>query len=175
VIRLQWIPLTLTLLCLDPAYAGNVKVQAGQGANFAAYHTYRWLPTKALTRSGIVEGDPTITPVIKGAINRALQQRGFREVEGQADIEVATLAFKEAVPQVEDIFFAGAVNWGFGTPILTTGRYNHEGTLLVNLIDTATKTSAWAAMATGTYDKPSQLEGKVNKAVTAMFKKYPKR
>ena len=41
----------------------------------------------------------------------------------------------------------------YGTPIATMGRYNHEGTLIVNLIDTRTKKSAWVALVKETIDR----------------------
>jgi hypothetical protein len=57
--------------------------------------------------------------------------------------------------------------------VATVGRYNKEGSLGVALIDTSTKKTVWMAMATKSYGKQSQLEGKVNKAVADMFSKYP--
>jgi hypothetical protein len=44
---------------------------------------------------------------------------------------------------------------------------------VINLIDSATKTSAWAALSTNSYTDVNKLEGPVNKAVSDIFKKYP--
>lgn len=54
------------------------------------------------------------------------------------------------------------------------GRYNKEGTLAINLIDTRTKQSAWVAMATDSLaNKPGSGAKKIPGATAAMFRKYP--
>jgi hypothetical protein len=62
-------------------------------------------------------------------------------------------------------------------PVLSTvasvGRYNKEGTIVVNLIDSAKKSSAWAALSTSSYGDVNKLGGTIDKAVSNMFKKYP--
>lgn len=59
------------------------------------------------------------------------------------------------------------------SPIASIGRYNKEGTIVVNLIDAMTKTSAWIALATSSYSDVNNLSGPINKAVSDIFKKYP--
>ncbi len=73
-----------------------------------------------------------------------------------ADLEVQVFILTESIPQLEAIIFtsymAGVINQGevtsqsTGGPIATMGRYNKEGALYINLIDTKTQKSAWLAM-----------------------------
>jgi hypothetical protein len=54
------------------------------------------------------------------------------------------------------------------------GRYNREGTLVVNLIDTRTKKSAWVGMVQESIDnKPGAGRKKLPSAAAKLFKKYP--
>ena len=153
--------------------AGKVRVEIGAGADFARYKTYQWLPPKVLMSSGVVENEPVIGPAMKDAINRQLSDKGLREVAEGGDLQVSALALREAIPQLEAVVFGGP-EMMYAEPIATMGRYNHEGTLVVNLIDTRTKKSAWLGMAKETIDRG---EGtglkKLPAAAAKLFKKYP--
>lgn len=113
----------------------------------ARYKTDEWLPPRILASSGIVEGDSEVTPLIKSAVNRELQARGFGEVPSGRDLQVKTFALAESGPQVEAAVFPGNLAIDFATPMATIGRYNREGTLVVNLTDPRTRKAAWAGMA----------------------------
>jgi hypothetical protein len=65
-----------------------------------------------------------------------------------------------------------AVDWGINVQAM--GRYNREGTLVVNLIDRQKNKSAWAGMITETIsNKPGAGIGKIPKAAEKLFSKYP--
>jgi hypothetical protein len=153
--------------------AGKVRVEIGTGADFARYKTYQWLPPKVLMSSGVVENEPVIGPAMKDAINHELSAKGLREVAEGGDLQVSALALREAIPQLEAVVFGGP-DMMYGEPIATMGRYNHEGTLVINLIDTRTKKSAWLGMAKETIDR-GQGTGlkKIPVAAAKLFKKYP--
>jgi hypothetical protein len=75
---------------------------------------------------------------------------------------------------MEAILFPGGMAFDYATPIGTVGRYNREGTLVVNLIDSRTKKSAWAGLARETIDNhPGAGKEKVAKATARLFKKCP--
>ena len=153
----------------EHCYAGKARVEVQPGADFARYKTYRWLPPKVLTSSGVVENHPVLGPLIKDAINRQLAEKGLREVAEGGDLEVSALALRESIPQLEAVVFGGP-NMMYGTPIATMGRYNHEGTLIVNLIDTRTKKSAWVGYGEGDHrsrrrDRPEEAPRRRGEAV----------
>jgi hypothetical protein len=165
------------LLAIGPmtgvAFAGKVRAEVIRGAEFDRYKTYQWLPTKVLTSTGVVENHPVIGPAMKEAINAQLVAKGLREVAEGGDLEVSALALRESIPQLEAVVFGGP-NMMYGTPVATMGRYNQEGTLVVNLIDTRRKKSAWVGMVKQTIDSG---EGtglkKLPGAAEKLFKKYP--
>jgi hypothetical protein len=164
----------LSSLLLMPCFAGKPKTAVGAGVDIKSYKTYRWLPVKALTKTGLVEDDPGVTPLVKAAINEELTARGFQEVREGADLEVVTLLLTVSVPQLEAVIFQGGIPMTFGTPLASMGRYNREGTLAINLIDTRTKKFAWAGIVTEDID--SGTGGglkKIAPAARKLFSKFP--
>jgi hypothetical protein len=156
--------------------AGDVKTFVGRTANFSEYQTYTWLPTKILAPTGIVENDPVIGPAVRSAVNAELTARGLKEVPQGGDLQVSTIVLSSSSPQVEAIIFGGDyAQPDFGTPIGTIGRYNKEGTLAVNLIDSRTKKSAWAGMVTRSIDSgpAGSNTKKIAPAANKLFKKFP--
>ncbi len=168
----------LSILCAaicGPCFGRNVQTATGTNIDMSRYKTYQWLPPKVLTKTGVVENDPVVAPAIKAAVNRELAAKGLKEVAEGGDLLVSALALRSASPQLEAVLFpVTAVNLDFSTPIATMGRYNHEGTLAVNLIDAKTQKFAWFGMATESIDnKPGAGVKKLPKAAAAIFKKYP--
>ena len=161
------------VLLLPLSHGAKMRTAAGPGADFARYKTYQWLPVRVLTSTGVVEDDPVFTPLVKDAINRQLQQRGMTEVTEGGDLQVSAGILNTYVPQLEAVIFAGP-SMMYSTPIANMGRYNREGTLVVNLIDTTTKKSAWAGIINENIDnKPGAGQKKIAPAAAKLFKKYP--
>ena len=175
--RASQLPVAFVAACLIPlCFAGNVQVWMEKGANLSQYKTYEWLPPKILTSKGVVEDDPEFAPLIKAAVNRQLNGKGLKEVAQGGELQVSTLALAQSIPQLEALIFANPGTPDvFTAPIATVGRYNREGTLVVNLIDTKTQKSAWCGMAKETIDnKPGAGKKKIDSAAAKLFKKYPK-
>ncbi len=159
---------------LPPCFAAKVRAEVRPGADFARYKTYQWLPPRVLTKTGTVENDPVLTPAIKDAINAQLAQRGLKEVAEGGDLQVSAGVLTTYIPQLEAVIFAGPSDLMYATPIANMGRYNREGTLVVNLIDTRTKKSAWIGMIQESIDnKPGAGQKKLPSAAAKLFKKYP--
>ena len=170
--------LVLVALLLPAAFAGKVKSQVGKEAEFTRYKTYKWLPPKVLTKMGIVENHPA-NPMLKEVFASLLASKGLKEVPEGADLEIQVAALGESVPQLEAVVMGGGYYFPmmYDTPIASMGRYNKEGTLLINMIDIQKKKSAWAAALTESIPtKPlegEKLREKVEKAARKIFEKYP--
>jgi hypothetical protein len=164
------------VLVAAPCFAGKVQTWPGKGVDISHYKTYSWLPVKVLTKTGVVENDQVAAPLIREAVNRQLALKGLKEVKEGGDLQVSALALSESIPQLEALILPiGAAQLDYAQPIATVGRYNKEGTLVVNLIITGTTKSAWLGMAKESIDnKPGAGLKKVDKAATNLFKKYPK-
>ena len=166
--------LLLLFPLVAPSTAGKAKSVVGDHADFARYKTYQWVPVKVLTKTGVVEDDPAVSPAIRTAVNRELAAKGLTEVQEGGDLQVAAFAATSSVPQLEAVLFPGSLDMMYATPIATMGRYNKEGTLAINLIDSRTKTSAYAALVTDSLDnKPGSGVRKIPAAAKKLFSKYP--
>jgi len=163
------------------AHGTEVKVFPGINVDINEYKTFEWLAPRVVTKVGVVEDHPA-NPVLKEAVGRQLVQRGLSEVASDADLQIQAYVLTESVPQLE-AFIMGSLVYQpgdyamVGASMVTVGRYNKMGTLYVNLIDRRAKKSAWFGMATeglpnGTM-KPEEVRSKLEKAASAMFKKYP--
>ena len=167
--------------CLGlPVAAQKIKsVQFSPTADFSSYKTYSWLPVKTLESSGVVENNPTFTPVIKGAVGAQLKAKGMQEVPSGGDLQIVTFGFRYSSPQMESMAAIDApvnATWEVGGPIGKMSRYNEEGTVAINLIDTKTKTSSWLAIATSSLESREHQDKnseRVRKAVAKMFEHYP--
>lgn len=156
----------------------KVKAITTPGVDMASYRTYEWLPPRVLTKSGVVENHPA-NPLIRAAVDRQLTARGLTEAKTAGDLQVAATALTESIPQVEAVLMAEGNNMMYGTPIATMGRYNKEGTLVVNLIDAKTKKTAWIGLARESLpnkaqQEPDEIQKKLDSAAKKMFQKYPK-
>lgn len=160
---------------LAPCFAGDVTTQVGKDADFSRYKTYQWLPTRLLTKTGLIENDPEFTALVKQAVNRELSKRGLEEVAEGGDLQVTTTGLAVSVPQLEAVVFMPTTNPAYASqPVHTIGRYNKQGTLVVTLIDSRSKKGAWAGMVTKALDnKPGSGGKKIDKATADLFKKYP--
>ena len=172
--------LALTLLIsaglLSPLFAAKVKVVAAPGVNMANYKTFQWLPPRVLAKTGIEENHPA-APILKTVVGQQLMEVGLKEVAEGGDLQVQAYVTNQHVPQLEAVMFGEGYNFDYGTVVATMGRYNREGSLYLNLIDSKTKKSAWAGMKTdnlksGTLS-PEEIKSKLEKAAIEIFKKYP--
>ncbi len=154
----------------------------GKTADFARYKTFQWLPPRVMTAEGVVENHPA-NPILEAAVGSQLTQKGLTEVASGGDLQIQAWVLTEPVPQLVAIIVA-AVSIDLTTKVVTVSdpvaaitRFNQQGSLYLNLIDSRTNKSAWFAMTsdslpTGTL-KPEQIKAKLNKAAVAIFKKYP--
>ena len=168
----------MAVLCaalLTPCFGGKIKTQVGQDADFSSYKTYQWLPTKLLAKTGLLDNDPEFTALVKEAVNREMAKLGLKEVIEGGDLQVVAFGSSVSTPQLEGYLYVSTVDPAYAVqPIQSFGRYNKEGTLVINLIDSRSKKSAWAGMVTKTIDnKPGSGAKKISGATADLFKKYP--
>ena len=138
-------------------------------ADLSAIATYAW-KTDAIVAPDNVE----IQAFIVEAVERELQAKGLRPVEGTPDVWIVTYA-------------GSGVGVGFSAPYLNgtwsvgVGDYKAqeviEGMLVVSLVDPASDDMVWRGYATRTINPRDlrKLRGKIDKVTRTMFKRYPAR
>src|SRR6185369_3997027 len=98
--------LALLISTSVPTIAGDVSTFPVKGVDLTTYRTYRLLPPKVLTKSGLHEDEPTVGPLIRGALTRELTNKGLIEVSEKADMEVASAATAVSIPQIEALLYS---------------------------------------------------------------------
>jgi|ERR1035438_3880051 hypothetical protein len=172
----------LVSVCLTPLVAGKVEAFPAKDADFSQYKTFQWLPPRVVTKQGVVENDPA-NPVLKAAVGQQLSEKGLNELANGADLQIQVWVLTEQVSQFEAMI-AASVSIDLSTstvtvidPMVVVGRFNRQGSLYINLIDSRTNKSAWLAMASDSLPnrtlKPDEIRAKLDKAAKDIFKKYP--
>src|SRR4051794_35379157 len=97
--RIRW--LTVARLCslviaCHQLPAADVKTWSAGGGSLASAKTFRMLPSRVLTKSGLIEEDPEYAPLINAAIRREMALKGLKEVTEGEDIQVSAGAFGTA-------------------------------------------------------------------------------
>ncbi len=144
-------------------------------ANFSQYDSYTWSPD--------LQGmSPLVQERVVAAIDAQLQAKGWRRAAEGGDVTVVVRASTEAKQDVDTYYeqpMWGGWGWrnswmyGPGYPTTTVRNYT-EGTLVVDMFDTASKRAIWRGTATGTVSKdPQKNATAVQAGIIEMFEGFP--
>ena len=177
---------TLFLLCgFSVVYGQQVIIDFDRKHDFKPLKTYDWLVQEKLP---IFQAMPDAQEVdieeldkqIREGIDKELGKRGFqRTTSGEPDFLVSYLAVGELDLDVQE-YDSGTnppdVPYGHWRPFYQTGNdvtLIRKGTLSIDVIDPEPNRLIWRGKATETFDKPKDLEKKLNKIVKKILKKFP--
>jgi hypothetical protein len=166
-------------LAAAPAVAQKIETGYDKAADFSRYKTYAWIPRVTPATN------PVLSAIISNNIDYELKQKGLRKVDANPDLLVKSYGGAEDVTggfaAIDPSHIAtggdpmpGADMWAGSLPPTPVPQIM-EGSITVDLVDARQKHVVWRATAKGKmdYDKRSKLLEQANKAVAAMFKKYP--
>jgi hypothetical protein len=160
----------------------SVNQDYDKDADFTSYKTYAWIqqPTTAVGDAKTAQRVNTLLDKrIRSAVDAQLTAKGMTLLDSDdADLFIAYHTGIQDKVNVTD--------WGYSYPTRYGGWYGgssnvdvtqyEEGTLIVDLIDVASKQLVWRGTATGALASnptPEQVEKNLNTVVTKMFKDYP--
>lgn len=133
---------------------------------------------------GLPMSNPLIHQIIVEAVDRAMAEKGLKKVETDGELTIVAWAATESDMHISHPSWYPAMNpISTGIVVSSSSWPVTKGTLVIDLKETATKDEVWRGTATDTLEHgPSgsaakdakSVEKKVNKAVTKMFKKYPR-
>ena len=151
--------------------AQQVTYNYDQSANFANYHTYKWVEI-----AGAAYPNQIVDQQIKQAIGGQLNQKGLTPATGDnADLDVG---YQIAMSQQKQLnTFGNFGGWrGMGGMGTITESTINNGTLVVDLYDPNMKQLVWRGQGTKSIN-PSGNQQKnlnnLNKAVAKIMKNYP--
>jgi len=153
----------------------TVKFDADPSADFAAYHSYSWAYSAA--PRGM---NPLLYDRVKGSIDRALAARGYTQ-SALGEFAVGfTLGRRDRVEVTNfgayGAGYRGWGGWGWGG----YHSYNNydvrnvtDGTLMIDIYDTATKKPVWNGTATQEVSDKGADQALIDGAVTAVLANFP--
>lgn len=149
--------------------AQDVTTNSMPGTNFAKYHTYKWVSIE-----GGAHPNQIIDQEIKQSIDTQMASKGFTKTD--ADTADLYLGYQVAVDQ-EKQWNAFGMGRGFGGGMgQATSSTISNGTLVLDMYDSATKQLVWQGRATKTLNPSSNQEKNeknLNNAMAKLLKKFP--
>ncbi len=158
------------LVCIASTIAvgQQVSVNYNHSQSFTQYHTYAWGPDNANKVQNSI-----LAQVATQNIDTALQGKGWQKVEADKNPDVLVTA-SGGLKEQTSYSAMGMRGFGGGMGSITPEQ-NVVGTLVVDLDDAKTQSLIWRGIAQNTLDNNgSKNQQMVQKAVTKMFKQWPK-
>ena len=157
----------LASLAVGCACAQNVTVEFDPAADFSHYKTFS-LREGTLNSKNPALNNELVKKRIDADIERYLSARGLTPASGQADLNVRYTLGSAKHTQTER-YPAG---WrGLGTRTVHTAVT--EGTLVIDLRDTATRSLVWRGIAREDKHNAGEVQAKLDDMVKKSFEKYP--
>jgi hypothetical protein len=160
--------LVLGLLAVFGALAQKIDVEFDQAASFSKFKTFAIREGRLNSRNPSLNSE-LVRKRLEAGIQKQLEARGLAFVaSGAADLNVRYTLGSVAKSQVES-YPAGWRGWGRRTVRVP---YT-EGTLVIDLRDTGTRSLVWRAIAREDKSNAAQIAGKLDDMVKKSFDKYP--
>ncbi len=164
------------VLALTSCATMNVSSQVQHGLDFSKYHTFDWGTPDALPVSDPrLAKDPFFQDHLEGAVEKALQAKGYRRATGSPDLLVH---YHAAISERIDVDRTDR-NRGYGyqgNPTVTTHTFE-AGTIVIDIVDARTNRVVWRGWAqrdlAGILDNHDRLAKTIDEAVTRMLARFP--
>jgi Domain of unknown function (DUF4136) len=160
--------LALAICLISTIATGQqVSVNYNHSQSFTQYHTYAWASDNANKVQNSI-----LAQVAEQDINSALQGKGLKMVQENQNPDLIVTA-NGGMREQTSYTAMGMRGFGGGMGSITPEQ-NVEGTLIVDLYETKTKSLAWRGIAQDTLNKNGNKNQQlVQKAITKMFKQWP--
>jgi hypothetical protein len=171
---------SLLTFALALAACSTMKVQTeyDRAANFKGYKTYAWLPREPGPEQAQAARDPRIRERVLKGVEEGLGSKGLTRVSPDQNPELFVAVHGWAVNRIDVHTYGysyGPSPYGYyptlATPTVDVRQYR-DGTLIIDLVDAATKQMVWRGTATDTFNPGAEPE-KVTEAVRKTLKEYP--
>ena len=169
------------VICLMVAVnvtAQDVDIRAKDGVSFSGYATYAWAPHLDVEGDHPVADGSPLDLTIKRAADSELKRKGYERVEQGAspDLLINYVGYGTDMTDIEGITkqVAPGVKW-IGDPQAHSMRSYREGTLVFEVVDTATEEMVWSGWVTELARTFEKLRGKAEKATRKVFTHFPQK
>lgn len=176
--RFGWSAVVMLGFTVSACATMNVSSHVEQGLDFTQYKTWGWGAADALPASDPRLDDPFFRDHLQGAVEREMKRRGMGAPASSGTPDLLVHHHANVAPRID-------VNRGDPT---TGACYDGDcrvrvleqevGTILIDVLDARTKRLIWRGWAQTSVDgvlgDPQKVEDRVTKAVSRMFKRFPR-
>lgn len=162
----------LAAIVIPACSSNSASVDFDDSYSFSGQNTYAWLDQSGQRDTG---NDLTHRRVVR-SVDAVMAERGFRQVPLDAAAIAVAYHVSAEDQRVYDTYGYGTGRWSAYEGTTTTERVFTEGSLTVDLFDTARKELVWRGTASETIDpsaSPDERDEIVTKAVRDMFDGFP--
>jgi hypothetical protein len=150
------------------AFAQKIEIESDQATDFSRFKTFAIREGRLNSRNPSLNSD-LIRKRLNADIRKYLEAKGLALIaSGPSDLNVFYTLGAVRKTQVET-YPAGWRGWG--TRVVRV-PYT-EGTLVIDLRDTSTRSLVWRAIARQDKSDAAKIEGKIDDMVKKSFDKYP--
>ncbi|HEY4212555.1 MAG TPA: DUF4136 domain-containing protein [Steroidobacteraceae bacterium] len=170
--------LATALLLPGCANSPTIRSDYDKAADFGHYHTFNFVPQPSTDKLGY---SSLVTQQLKSAVGAELQKRGY-QMSDKPDLLVNFSGKLQKMQDVQSSPAPAGPYYGYryygAWPSYPNDVYTvnyTEGTLNVDLIDASRNQMVWEGVGVGevTDESLGNREATINKAVSAIFAKYP--
>lgn len=179
-------------VCAVAAGAQKLEVKTNQApdADFAAIRTYAWLPPAPIVQN-VPEHltNPTLSaealgPSLVAAVDRELAARGWTKSGDPATADAHVAYFAALTTGFNQTYLGEHYGYitGWGSPIApgfapsTSMTAEEKGTILIDIVDRASKRAIWRGTVRTRIDQELTLEKRIqriNEGTARLFQKFP--
>jgi hypothetical protein len=157
--------LPVLVLLSSTGLRGAIEVEVDGTVDFSRFRTFAW-------RQGTPAKRAQAEKIIRAAVERELGKKGLASGSESADLQVVThtLADKHTLAALSDPDYLG-----YWAAVQSIDAYEvGAGTLVVDLVDAATRKLVWRAVARKTVKgSVEKMTRKIDNTIRDMFLKYP--
>ena len=166
----------LLLLAAVGFAAEPVEIRAKAGVDFSEYESYAWASHDHLVEGNPLRDGEPLDLEIKSEADKLIGRNGFERVERDAspDLLINYVGYGTDMTDIEGITkqVAPGVKW-IGDPQAHSMRSYREGTLVFEVVDTATEEMVWSGWVTELARTFEKLRAKASKATRRVFTHFP--
>jgi len=150
------------------------------GTDFSVYQTYAWIRQQTNVSGNAQQAQAQSSLVgkrIMNSVDKVLAEKGMRMADDPQLLVVYHTGVQDKVQVTDWGYGYGRYGgWGYGGGGVDVYNYQ-QGTLIVDLVDAASKELVWRGTAQGALAEsnpsPEQMQKKIDNVVGKMFQKYP--
>lgn len=151
------------------AFGQTVNFNYDRSTDFTKYKTYKWVPIE-----GAQHPDQITDGNIRGIIDAQLKAKGL--VKKDADPVDLFVGYGTTIDNEKQIVGFGGGGWRFGGTGMAETQTIQNGTILIDIDDSASKLLVWRGTVTETLDPssdPNKNYERLQRALTKLLKDYP--